>query len=180
MELFTFVHLTGGGTRELSGASRKATKGVGPSKATHSERIVAIQIGEQDVWSALCNFDASKAQCFLLQDRDRLLAIIEASFGDLPTFSTHVRAIVLAGFQKVMHRRRRSSAIDPRHTEVSMLISTGSGACLRSSGIEEVLGSSTNVAAPQAPMNRTSNYRSVQLQAAPGSSTEPPVDGLDC
>eukprot|EP00964_Phaeocystis_antarctica_P097367 scaffold63493_cov69-Phaeocystis_antarctica.AAC.8 len=33
-------------------------------------------------------FDAAKAQCFLASDRERLLAVIEASFGEITQAST--------------------------------------------------------------------------------------------
>ena len=38
-------------------------------------------------------FDAAKAQCFLARDRDRLLAVIEASFGDFYDFNRVVRKL---------------------------------------------------------------------------------------
>ena len=38
-------------------------------------------------------FDAAKAQCFLARDRERLLAVIEASFGDFYDFNRVVRKL---------------------------------------------------------------------------------------
>ena len=38
-------------------------------------------------------FDAAKAQCFLSKDRHRLLAVVEAGFGDIKTFNLLVRSI---------------------------------------------------------------------------------------
>ena len=38
-------------------------------------------------------FDAAKAQCFLARDRDRLLAVIEASFGDFYDFNRVARSL---------------------------------------------------------------------------------------
>jgi len=38
-------------------------------------------------------FDAAKAQCFLARDRDRLLAVIEASFGDFYDFNRVARKL---------------------------------------------------------------------------------------
>ena len=39
------------------------------------------------------NFDAAKAECFLPKDRERLLAVIEAGFGDVREFNKSVRRI---------------------------------------------------------------------------------------
>ena len=41
----------------------------------------------------LARFDASKAQCFLNRDRQRLLAVIESSFGTCQPFNKLVRAV---------------------------------------------------------------------------------------
>ena len=41
-------------------------------------------------------FDAAKARCFLNKDRQRLLAVVEAGFGDFKDFNTRVRAIFAA------------------------------------------------------------------------------------
>ena len=46
-------------------------------------------------------FDAAKAQCFLARDRDRLLAVIEASFGDFYHFNRVVRTL----FASRLHNR---------------------------------------------------------------------------
>ena len=39
-------------------------------------------------------FDAAKAQCFLARDRERLLAVIEASFGDFYDFNRIARSLL--------------------------------------------------------------------------------------
>ena len=41
----------------------------------------------------LAKFDAGKAKCFLNRDRQRLLAVIEASFGTFASFNQVVRRI---------------------------------------------------------------------------------------
>ena len=38
-------------------------------------------------------FDAGKAQCFLAKDRERLLAVIEAGFGDFYDFNRVARSL---------------------------------------------------------------------------------------
>ena len=46
------------------------------------ERVVVHRLGGENVHKALTQFDASKAKCYLHSDRHRLLAVIEAAFGD--------------------------------------------------------------------------------------------------
>ena len=69
MELFTFIHM--GGERE---------------------RITVVEFSAE-AHEALTRFDASKAQCFHAADRHRLLAVVEAAFGDTHGFSRVVREI---------------------------------------------------------------------------------------
>ena len=38
-------------------------------------------------------FDAAKAQCYKVEDREKLLAVIEAAFGDFKEFNRSVRAV---------------------------------------------------------------------------------------
>ena len=70
MELFTFIHM--GGERE---------------------RITVVEFSAE-AHEALTRFDASKAQCFLHKDRERLLAVVEAGYGDLRPFNRVVRGIL--------------------------------------------------------------------------------------
>ena len=57
------------------------------------ERITLKQISA-DAVDALSRFDASRAQCFLSKDRHKLLAVIEAGFGDLRSFNVAVRKML--------------------------------------------------------------------------------------
>ena len=41
-------------------------------------------------------FDAGKAQCFLAKDRERLLAVIEAGFGDFDDFNRVARSLLVS------------------------------------------------------------------------------------
>jgi len=76
MELFTFIHM--GGERE---------------------RITVVEFSAE-AHAALTRFDASKAQCFLHKDRERLLAVVEAGYGDLRPFNRVVRGILKERLQK--------------------------------------------------------------------------------
>ena len=40
-------------------------------------------------------FDAAKAQCFLAKDREHLLAVIEAGFGDFDDFNRIARSLLV-------------------------------------------------------------------------------------
>lgn len=60
---------------------------------TH-ERLHVYSLGGKEVERALLSFDALKAQCFLKGDRERLLGVIEAAFGDCKPFNKLVRGIL--------------------------------------------------------------------------------------
>ena len=57
------------------------------------ERIRVLELGGVDVRVALNRFDAAHAKCFLVEDQERLLAIVEAGFGSLAPFSALIRSI---------------------------------------------------------------------------------------
>ena len=52
-----------------------------------------MELGGVDVRVALNRFDAAHAKCFLVEDQERLLAIVEAGFGSLAPFSALIRGI---------------------------------------------------------------------------------------
>ena len=83
MELFVFVKM--GGT---------------------PDRLVVRLIGKADAL-ALTKFEAEKAQCFLKHDRQRLLAVVEASFGYLSPFNKVVRKLLADkdGSERSGHRQ---------------------------------------------------------------------------
>ena len=70
MELFIFVRM--GGNRD---------------------DIKVSLLADDDLALLLSQFDASKARCFLDGDRQRLLAVIEASFGTTTPFNSVIRGI---------------------------------------------------------------------------------------
>ena len=53
-------------------------------------------------------FDAGKAQCFLAKDRQRLLAVIEASFGDFYDFNRVARSLLASRLHDELSSRRSS------------------------------------------------------------------------
>ena len=51
--------------------------------------------------NSLARFDAAKAQCFLAADRQKLLAVIEAGFGDFRPFNEIVRGLLAKDVERV-------------------------------------------------------------------------------
>ena len=72
VELFVFLHC--GGDRE---------------------RIRVLEFGGVDVRVALNRFDANDAKCFLKEDQERLLAVVESGFGSLAPFNALIRSIFI-------------------------------------------------------------------------------------
>ena len=72
MELFVFIHM-GGQQKDI------VTK--------------LLVDGSADFSSDLAKFDAGQAKCFLDRDRQKLWAVIEASFGTFEPFNKIVHAI---------------------------------------------------------------------------------------
>ena len=70
MELYTFVHM--GGKEE--------------------NIIVKLLSSDERLRASLLTLDAAKARCFLDRDQQRLLAVIESSFGTVAPFNKLVRA----------------------------------------------------------------------------------------
>ena len=66
------------------------------------DELTFLQVGEADARSQLGGFDASKAQCFLKRDREKLLAVIEAGFGDLYAFNSMVHGLFPEGKSKTL------------------------------------------------------------------------------
>ena len=58
------------------------------------DRIDIRPLGDEDVEAMIATFDANKARCFLEHDRERLLAVVEAGFGDIYAFNQSVKALM--------------------------------------------------------------------------------------
>ena len=82
MELFVFVRM--GGTRD--------------------EMHVKLLGETAKLATRLTKFDAGKARCFLDDDRQRLWAVIEASFGTFEPFNALVKGIFAAELQEATRR----------------------------------------------------------------------------
>ena len=101
MEVFTFLKMT---ESSPSVPSRPGADG--------ADRIDVIAIAGKDGTAAsqgqarqqiakeFKNFNAAKAQCFKVEDRERLLAVIEAGFGDFKEFNELVRDVFKSRLEK--------------------------------------------------------------------------------
>ena len=87
MEIFTFLHMGGGLERiDIHPLLASAAEGQQSDRQASRDRLTA----------QFATFDAAKAQCFLAKDRQRLLAVVEAGFGDFKEFNKRVRATFAA------------------------------------------------------------------------------------
>ena len=59
------------------------------------ERIRVLELGGVDVRVALNRFRAQEAKCFLKEDQERLLAVVESGFGSLQPFNILIRSIFI-------------------------------------------------------------------------------------
>ena len=59
------------------------------------ERIRVMELGGVDVRVALNRFRAQEAKCFLKEDQERLLAVVESGFGSLQPFNILIRSIFI-------------------------------------------------------------------------------------
>ena len=74
MEIFTFMRM--GGTRERTEVKMIMHKDLADPAA--AKKVLKRQFA---------TFDAAKAECFLPKDKHRLLAVVEAGFGDFKVFN---------------------------------------------------------------------------------------------
>ena len=72
LELFTFIKMGG-----------------------EQSNISVHSFGGEDVRESLRNFNAGNAKCYLPRDRQRLLAVVEAGFGDFSPFNKLVREVLV-------------------------------------------------------------------------------------
>ena len=82
------------------------------------ERMEVMPIGgeaiggdESSIIELFTRFDCNKAQCFLPRDRQRLLGVIEASFGDMYRFNSLVRHSLTTGSQSSLALGSKSSGL---------------------------------------------------------------------
>ena len=109
MELFIFLRM-GGEQRHVTiraVADASSTMAVEPesdrdsspmarSRKRRERRDASHNDEDDDDIISLNTFDAAEADCFRVDDKERMLAVIEGSFGNLDTFNDAIRGL-LAG-----------------------------------------------------------------------------------
>ena len=83
MEIFTFLFM--GGKLDRIEIHALSASDDAPTSTANGRR------GLDDLKHQFATFDAAKAQCFLPKDKHRLLAVVEAGFGDFELFNRRVR-----------------------------------------------------------------------------------------
>ena len=79
MEIFTFLRMGG------------AMERIELRLIAHPDQDQAA--AKRELTAQLATFNAAKAQCFKQEDRQRLLAVIEAGFGNFDEFNKGVREV---------------------------------------------------------------------------------------
>ena len=72
------------------------------------------QTARQRVTENLASIQAERAQCYLASDRERLLAVIEASFGTVAPFNHLVREVLNARLLGLKEASRSAKAVKGR------------------------------------------------------------------
>ena len=67
-------------------------------------RLLEKGDGSHQLKARLANFDAGKARCFLDKDRQKMLAVIEATFGTMEPFNLYVRNMFQTTIDRSMAR----------------------------------------------------------------------------
>ena len=95
MELFTFLRMGG------------AMERIELRLIAHPDQDQAA--AKRELTAQLATFNAAKAECFKQEDRQRLLAVIEAGFGDFQDFNKDVRTVFHRGLHRLSSSRGRST-----------------------------------------------------------------------
>ena len=113
MEIFTFMRMGGAMERiELKLIAKQDHQPGSPQRPTLAAQA-AQKAARKQLTEQLAAFDAGKAECFKQEDRQRLLAVIEAGFGNFDDFNRGVREVFKL-------RRTLSTASGLQHASVTM------------------------------------------------------------
>ena len=130
MEIFTFMRMGGAMDR------------IDVELITHpdQDRVTRAFAAKRELMEQLATFDAAKAQCFKQADRQRLLAVIEAGFGNFDEFNQSVR-IAFDGRMRVQRVRKLRKAFRAGLSPKPALGAEALAAAKRSSAKEVELSS---------------------------------------
>jgi hypothetical protein len=73
--------------------------------------VKPLESDNAGIYRSLARFDARKAQCFLAQDRQKLLAVVQTSFGTFGPFNRIVRGFFAEELSCFRSARDLSSSI---------------------------------------------------------------------
>ena len=108
MEIFVFLHMGGS-------LDRITIEIIAQQDAVETD-------ARQLLTAQFACFDAAKAQCYKVEDREKLLAVIEAAFGDFKEFNRSVRAVFATRVRPRGGSSTRSSASRWIHGQRKLLI----------------------------------------------------------
>ena len=94
LELYTFLQIHGAGAFNFLDVVLLESE-------TPSETVLRFE-----------RFDVGECECFLSEDKARLLAVIEASYGELAKFSAHLRSLLVGRLQTLFEQSLRLSEED--------------------------------------------------------------------
>ena len=101
MEVFTFLKMTESSPSVPSRPGADGADRIDVIAIAGKDGIAASQgQARQQIAKEFKNFNAAKAQCFKVEDRERLLAVIEAGFGDFKEFNELVRDVFKSRLEK--------------------------------------------------------------------------------
>ena len=133
MEIFTFLFM-GGKLDRIDIHALRASDDA-PASPVDGRRSL------DDLKRQFATFDAAKAECFLPKDKHRLLAVVEAGFGDFEEFNVKVRTAFAERLEAPASRtrRKRSRAKDKLTVATAKLRATSAWtATLASAGQVEL------------------------------------------
>ena len=90
------------------------------------ERVRVLPMGfasEDEALERFHSFDSSAAQCYLPEDRERLLGVVESGFGDHASFNKVVRKLFIERSRKVRapHRNDSLCSLPSMHVHASQI-----------------------------------------------------------
>ena len=88
IQVFTFMHM--GGTQECM-----EVRMIGAASPLLTDQFCRK------------SFNAAEAECFKEEDRQKILAVIESSFGDIRAFDKEVRRMLMTGIEAADEKQRR-------------------------------------------------------------------------
>ena len=103
------------------------------------EKLELKMIGDVDA-GAFTTFDADKAKCFNKADREKLLAVVEAAFGDIERFNQAVRKMLINAVHAKLEKEVSTLGMDVKAANwmiACMRLSRAGGSRMLPTGIAQ-------------------------------------------